>query len=100
MVYVTRHAEKRMIKRVGINKSSTGRIAQKVLDNGYTINQTKGKLKRWLLYTRSKNTNLNNIRVYGDKVYLFIDDNLITVLQVPTKLTKEVCRLKRDINQI
>lgn len=99
MAYVTRHAEKRMMKRVGINKSSTGRIAQKVLDNGYTINQTKGKLKRWLLYTRSKNMNINNIRVYGDKAYLFIDDNLITVLQIPTRLTKEVCRLKNSLAQ-
>ena len=100
MVYVTRHAEKRMKKRMGINKVSTRRMAQRVFDYGYTINQTKGHLKKWLIYTHSKNTNINNIRVYGDKACLFIDENLITVLQIPTKLTKESCRLKRDIIQM
>jgi hypothetical protein len=33
--------------------------------------------------------------VYGDKVYLFNDDTLITVLNVPTAHAKQVARLMK-----
>lgn len=32
----------------------------------------------------------NNIRIYGDKAYIFNDETLITVIQVPQELTKNL----------
>ena len=32
----------------------------------------------------------NNIKVYGDKVYIFCDKVLITIFQIPSKLTKDM----------
>lgn len=53
-------------------------------------------MRRYLdwLYWRG-NGEANNIVVYGDKVYLFNDDTLITVLTVPTAHAKQVVRLMK-----
>ena len=65
-------------------------MAKKALEEGISHGQTKGNLKKWIdsLYFYSKSA--NNIKLYGDKAYLFNNETLITVLQIPANLTKNL----------
>lgn len=93
---VTRHAEHRTRERVGIPKKAVRRAAAKAITKGIKRTETDGGLRRYLdwLYWRG-NGEANNIVVYGDKVYLFGNDTLITVLNVPTPHMKQAARLMR-----
>lgn len=45
-VEITHHAEQRMRERLGLNKKSIERIAQKALDEGIKHSETKGNLNK------------------------------------------------------
>lgn len=85
-LYVTKHAEKRLVERCGLNKKSMLRMAEKVFDNGKKINETKGALNRWLVEKYNNNEGADNIRLYGDNAWIFSGNYLLTVLHVPNKL--------------
>ena len=72
-VIVTRHAADRMRERGGLNRKSIQRIANQVYFNGYPIERTKGRLRKWM-YKISKSN--------GDKLYIFSNDVLITVFKI------------------
>lgn len=86
---VSRHANKRMKERCGANKKSIERIAEKAFNEGIRHNQTKGRLNKWVTSLFFKNMNANNIRLYGDKAYIFCDEILVTVIQIPASLMKD-----------
>lgn len=90
-MHVTEHAKKRLKERNGLNNKSIDRIAEKALNEGIRHNQTKGNLNKWVSSLFFRNMAASNIRLYGDKAYLFTkDDRLITVLQIPHSLTKNM----------
>ena len=93
---VTRHAERRIRERVGIPKKACRRAAAKAITQGIRRTDTEGGLRQYLdwLYF-SKGGMASNIVVYGDKVYLFNDDTLITVMNIPTAHAKQAARLMR-----
>ena len=95
-MYVTKHGNKRSRERIGIPKKAVDRNAKNALENGLTHGQTRGGLKRYLdfLYFHG-NGEANNMRVYGDHVYLFHDEILITVLNVPPEYRKQAAKLQR-----
>jgi len=86
--YVTTHAGKRIRERVGVNKKSIQTVSDRALNKGLEHKELTGKLKRYIdkLYFRSKTA--NNIKVYAEKIYLFRDKTLITVVSLPTGLKK------------
>lgn len=77
---ITRHAEERGKERVGLSKSAIKRLAFLALERGVTHADTTGKLKRLFdsLYFRNKEA--NNIRIYAEKIFIFSDQTLITIL--------------------
>jgi hypothetical protein len=89
-IQVSKHAEMRMKERCGINKRSAQKIAEKAFTNGYTHSQTKGNLRKWVTSLYFNNKSANNIRLYGDKAYIFTDEMLITVLQLPSNLRNDM----------
>lgn len=97
---VTRHAEHRTRERVGIPKKAVRRAAAKAITKGIKRTEAEGGLRRYLdwLYWRG-NGGADNIVVYGDKVYLFGGDTLITVLTVPSCHKKQAARLMRKRRQ-
>lgn len=96
-MHVTEHAKKRLKERNGLNNKSIDRMAEKALNEGIRHNQTKGRLNKYLTALFFKNTNASNIRLYGDKAYLFTkDDRLITVLQIPHSLTKDIKKMIKE----
>ncbi len=93
---VTKHAEKRIRQRLGINKRATDRAADKALQFGITHAEAKGKLCRYLDGLFLLNRRPNNLRVYNHAVYLFRDTKLITVLPLPKNLWTYADKIQRN----
>lgn len=89
-IKVSKHAEQRMRERCGLNKKSIERIAQKAYDKGIKHESTKGRLRKWITGVYFKNTKANNIRLYGDMLYVFCENVLVTVFQIPHYLSKNL----------
>ncbi|HEU5365472.1 MAG TPA: hypothetical protein VFU62_08065 [Hanamia sp.] len=71
-------------------------MAIKVFDSGIGRNNTAGYLKIYLDEKVEKHKSANNIRVYGETVFVFVHCRLITVWHLPVKLRPlaKVFRLK------
>ena len=82
---VSRHADERTRKRVGIPRSAVKRMAAKAMSEGVTRYDTNGPLRRYLDALYHYNDSANNIRVWSEKVWIFSDHTLITVLDLPQK---------------
>ena len=94
---VTRHGNNRARERIGIPKKAVERNAETALLFGLDISQSTGSLRRYLsaLYERYDGA-AGNIRVYGNFVYIFNYDILITVLNLPTEYRRAaVAQLKK-----
>lgn len=90
MIKVSRHAEIRIRERQGLNKKSIERMAQKAFDKGIRHEQTKGNLNKWLTSKYFVNKQANNLRIYGDYLYVFDGNTLVTVFRVPNNLLKNI----------
>lgn len=99
-VTVTRHAEKRIRQRLGINKKSTDRAAEKELEHGVTHTEAKGKLSRHLDGIFLLNYKPTNLRVYNHSVYLFAGTTLITVLPLPKKFWIYADKLQQQKKEV
>lgn len=85
MCQVNEHAAKRMKERCGSNKASVQKTAQTALERGITHAETAGSLKRYLDHLYLLHRKANNMRIWGDKVFIFRGESLITVLNLPQK---------------
>lgn len=96
MIGVTRHGSKRVKQRVGIPKKAVERNAQKALICGIDHKHATGALQRYLAMLYNKyDGNGNNIRIYNDFVYVFHDEILITVLNLPPKYRRAALAQQR-----
>ena len=84
-----------MKQRCGVGKHSINRMAKKVYDFGIKHSETTGNLKKWVDRLYFYNQTANQIRLYGDKAYIFHNQILITVVQIPHRLVKEMQRCRR-----
>lgn len=81
---VSRHGERRARQRVGLPKRAVERNAKRALVEGIGYREATGALRRYISWLYELyDGNGNNIRIYGDKVWVFHDAILITVLNVP-----------------
>lgn len=96
MAILTKHASIRMAQRCGIQKSVQAKVVHRVWRHGVTHAETSGSvnLKKWVdgLYLSQRKP--NKILLYGNGAYLFKDEVLITVLNIPDDLQSEVNRLR------
>lgn len=99
-VTVTCHAGKRIRQRLGLNKKSTEKAAEKALQFGITHAKTKGKLSRHLDGIFLLNCKPTNMRVYNHSVYLFNGNTLITILPLPQKFWVYADKLQRQKKEV
>lgn len=78
-----------MKERCGFNRKAQERMAEKAFMEGITHKQTKGRLHKWVTSLFFKNTNANNIRLFGNYAFVFCGDTLVTVIPVPGNLKKD-----------
>lgn len=88
MVHVTRHAKKRLKERSGLQKGSMARISEKAFIQGINYRDTKGRLRKWIAKV-DFDGGTKMTKLYGDKLYLFDDNRLVTILQVPADLARD-----------
>ena len=103
MINVTAHAKHRAIKRCGIKGKGVDRLARIAFENGLTHADVSGSLKGYITSLYNFNGQANNIRMYGDKIYIFCNDVLVTVYDTPRRFQNTVnaiMRKKRDNNVV
>ena len=86
MAIITKHAERRLKQRCGIGKKSSKRMVSKIFKNGIKHSQTTGALNKWVTSLFFKHKTANNIRIHGDKAYIFCGETLVTVIPIPNEL--------------
>lgn len=91
---ITDHAYQRAKERLSISKKSVDRLADSAFENGIRHSDIKGQFKRYIdkLYFQYKTA--NNIRIYGEIIFLFANNTLITLYQVPQEFRKTLKNFK------
>ena len=85
---ITDHAFNRAKERLGWNATTIMRMAGKALNDGVAHADTRGRLNRYLSMLYLTHRTGNNTRIYGEHVYVFHDNLLITVLNLPHRLKR------------
>lgn len=96
---ITKHAKTRIVQRCGVNKKSVEAVADKALLSGLTHKDVSGSLARYLDKLYLSHGVANNMRIYGQKVFLFRGSRLITVVNLPARFHKTVNKIKVDRQQ-
>ena len=96
---VTNHADKRIRQRVGVPRSAAHKLATKARSQGVERRDTSGSLRRYLDHVYYYNDNSDAIYVWAEKVYIFADTALITVLNLPTRYRNAANSLGRKANE-
>lgn len=89
-VHVTDHAHKRSKQRLGLNAEAADRMAMKAWLAGLQHHDTTGALNRYLSKLYWQHKNANNVRLYGEHVYVFCHQTLVTILTLPNRFKKTV----------
>lgn len=87
-ITITEHAYKRAKERLSLNKKAFERLALKAYETGIKHSDTKGKLNKYLTSLYMTYKSANNIRVYGENVFLFCSHALVTIYQLTYALRK------------
>ena len=94
MPRLTKHSISRLAQRCGISKKNAPIVARRAFKTGITHTETHGNLHRFLdsLYLSQKKG--TNMRIYGNAVFVFREDTLITVINIPDNLMDDVKKIK------
>lgn len=90
MPILTKHSISRLQQRCGVSKKNAPKVAKRAFRTGITHAETHGELHKFLdsIYLSQKKG--TNMRIYGNAVYVFKGDILITVIRIPDNLLIEV----------
>lgn len=90
MPILTKHSISRLEQRCGVSKKNAPKVAKRAFRTGITHAETHGELHRFLdsIYLSQKKG--TNMRIYGNAVYVFTGDVLITVIRIPDNLLTEI----------
>jgi hypothetical protein len=91
---ITKHAEDRIRQRCGIPKRVVQKNAETALRHGIKHGECSGRLKKYFDYLFLSHNNTGaNIRIYGNHVYIFTKERLVTVLPLPHEHKNAVRKL-------
>lgn len=93
-IEATDHAYERAKERFRWRKRTLDRMMKKAYNEGITHADTVGSLNNYITEVWAKYKSANNIRIYGENMYLFRFNKLITLYRLPTELTKHVKNFK------
>lgn len=92
---VAKHATERADERMGLSPEPFRKMAGKAFKDGITHAQANGAFKRYLTRIYLAKRNANNLRVYGEFVYLFHGEILITVYNLPNEFKEVAKKIKQ-----
>lgn len=108
-VKLTAHGVRRLKERCGVGKGSALKFTNKVYERGLRPDELNGALRGYVAGLYHYNNRANNVRLYGDKAYIFCKNVLITVYRIPDyhmdqvrdcmqkRVDKDAMRLRRNI---
>jgi len=94
-IIITQHAYERAKERLSLSPASLDRMAERAFTHGIKHADTKGRLHKYITHLWFDYRKADNIRLYGEFVYLFADVTLVTLFQLPRGLRKHA-KLIRD----
>lgn len=96
MANASQHGNIRIRNRCGVPKKAVKKIVDEAFNNGITHAETAGSLNRYITALYFYDQSANNIRIYGNKVFIFSGIILITVLNLPSKYKKTVDKIFKN----
>lgn len=87
-IIITDHAYDRANERLSLTKDSFARLAMKAFELGITHADAKGRLRKYMDSLWFKYKSANNVKIYGENLFFFKDNLLITTYQIPHELKK------------
>ncbi len=99
VIRITDHASRRSKERVGIKSKPLLKMARQAFDNGLTLEDTAGRLKKFLQNLMLPNDNrvsVNNIKIYNELIWLFKGEILITIIHLPVEFKRTVKKCKNQ----
>ena len=96
MATITDHGRQRIKDRIGLRKKQSNSIAEKALQHGICHYESKGRLKKYFDKLFLSHRTANNIRIYHEKVFIFKDDVLITVMDLPNDLKRSALSISKN----
>ena len=88
VVSITDHAYDRAKERLSWKHSVLDKMAEKAFLEGVTHKDTKSHLSKYITKIWFQHRTANNVRIYGENIYLFHNNTLITIYQLPNNLRK------------
>ena len=88
MTVVTKHAKKRLRKRLGLSIKSIQKITDDAFMYGKTHAECKGNAKKYISKLFRSHKQGDNIRIWHEHVFIFCKESLITVLDLPNSIKK------------
>ncbi len=96
MTSVTKHAKERLKERAGIKTdASCQKRAERALMLGVAREETAGNLYKYLTHLYCTHENMTHLRVFNYQVYIFDEDRLVTVLDLPCEHKKAFDKARR-----
>lgn len=84
-IVITEHAYLRMRQRNGWSKKTANRMIKRIYVNGLRPEELKGYKKKWIIYRKYNGSQNDEYVLYGDHVYIFNGNVLITSYQLPCR---------------
>lgn len=95
MPILTKHSISRLQQRCGVSKKNALKVARRAFRTGITHAETHGSLHKFLDSIYLSQQKGTNMRIYGNAVFVFKRDVLITVIRIPNNLLDEVKKINR-----
>ena len=89
-IIITKHAYEKAKERLRWNTKVLDKMAQKAFNKGIHHKDTKGSLNKFITKVWFRYKSCNNIRIYGENIYFFSGQTLITLYRLKTKLIKHI----------
>lgn len=90
MPILTNHSKKRARQRSGVTKNNLDTMAGRAYREGIRHSNAIGELRTWMDAEYLKYNSANNCRLYANKLYIFHNDILITIINAPLYYEQEL----------
>jgi hypothetical protein len=94
-IVITEHAYNRAKERLKWKKATLDRMAYKAYKEGLSHKEVNGRIKNYLEDIYRADTKLNNMRVYGENIFIFTGSRLITIYRLPNDLSLSAQKCKK-----
>lgn len=95
-IIITDHAYDRARKRLKWSSSTLNRMINRIYYEGISSKNSKGTLKIYFEKLNNRNSQCNNIRIFGNSVFFFMNNRLITMLPLPLEIKNYIQSLNKN----